>query len=67
MFFGLAASTPELRSTHLHDKLPASWQASFRNHGVLGLLLLLSLLDLSQAADGIHPLAVLGAGLQLLA
>lgn len=50
---------------YLHDELPPAGQPPLRHHAVLWLLLLLGLLDLRQAANGIHPLAVLWARLEL--
>ena len=54
-----------LPANYLHDKLSASRQTPLCHHAVFWLLLLLCLLDLSQAADGIHTLAIFWAGLQL--
>lgn len=50
---------------YLHDELPASGQPPLCHHAVLWLLLFLSLLDLSQSADGVHALPILWTGLQL--
>lgn len=55
-----------LKSSYLHDELSAPRQTSLCYHGVLWFLLLFGLLDLRQSADGIHSLAVLWAGLELL-
>ena len=51
------------RPAHLHDKLPASWEAPLGEQHVLRLLLLLRLLDLGQSADRVHPLAIVRAAL----
>lgn len=54
-----------LPPNYLHDKLSAPRQTPLCHHAVLWLLLLLCLLDLSQAADGIHALAIFWTSLQL--
>lgn len=59
------ANSMMLPANYLHDKLSASRQTPLCHHAVFWLLLLLCLLDLSQAADGIHTLAIFWAGLQL--
>ena len=46
--------------SHLHDKLAAAWQAFLSHKGVDGLLLLLCLHDLDEAADGVDTNTVAG-------
>lgn len=48
-------------TVYLHDELPASGHPPFGEQRILRLLLLLGLLNLSQAADRVHALAIVGS------
>lgn len=61
----ICRSLPECQSsTYLHDKFPASGHPPLRKQQILRLFLLLGLLDLGQAADRVHALAIVRSRLE---